>query len=135
MENSLPFEIDRSEICTEVSFTSPELMWTLIMKLPYTEVKVYLEVKSQTGLSSLRDSCERALIFKKSRFHWKKQPFKKCFIVEEELDCIDIDDIGNLEDSPRLVVFIDEDCGNLIVVNDIREPTRNINQMKKSEVL
>ena len=38
-------------------------------------------------------------------------------MVEEELDCIDIDDIGNQEDSPKLV-FIDEECGNLIVVND-----------------
>ena len=38
-------------------------------------------------------------------------------MVEEELDCIDIDDIGNLEDSPKLV-FIDEECGNLIVFND-----------------
>ena len=46
----------------------------------------------------------------------KKQLFKNV-IVEEELDCIDIDDIGNLEDSPRLV-FINEECGNLIVVND-----------------
>ena len=45
------------------------------------------------------------------------QPFRKNVIVEEELDCIDIDDIGNLEDSPRLV-FIDEECGNLLVVND-----------------
>ena len=50
MENSLRFEI-----CTEVSFTTPEVMWTLIMKLPHTEVK------SQTGLSSLRVSCKRAL--------------------------------------------------------------------------
>ena len=31
------------------------------MKLPYTEVKRYPEVKSQTGLSSLRVSCKRAL--------------------------------------------------------------------------
>ena len=45
------------------------------------------------------------------------QPFRKNVIVEEELDCIDIDDIGNLEDSPRLV-FIDEECGNLLVIND-----------------
>ena len=36
-------------------------MWTLIMKLPHTEVKFYPEVKSQTGLSSLRVSCKRAL--------------------------------------------------------------------------
>ena len=45
---------------TKVSFTSPEPMWTLIMKLPYTEVKFYTEVKSQTGLNSHRVSCKRA---------------------------------------------------------------------------
>ena len=55
-------------------------------------------------------------------------------IVEEDLDCIDTDDIGNLEDSPRLV-FIDEECGNLIVVIDGGKLTRNINQKKKSDVL
>ena len=33
----------------------------LLMKLPHTEVKFYPEVKSQTGLSSLRVSCKRAL--------------------------------------------------------------------------
>ena len=31
-------------------------------------------------------------------------------------DCFDIDDIENLEDSPRLM-FIDEEYENLIVVN------------------
>ena len=31
------------------------------MKLPHTEVKFYPEVKSQTGLSSLRVSCKGAL--------------------------------------------------------------------------
>ena len=35
-------------------------MWTLIMKLPYPEVKFYPEVKSQTSLSSLWVSCNRA---------------------------------------------------------------------------
>ena len=55
-------------------------------------------------------------------------------IVEEELVGIDTDDIGNLEDSPRFV-FIDEECENLIVVNDAGELTRNINQKKKSDVL
>ena len=55
-------------------------------------------------------------------------------VVQEELDCTDIDDIGNLENSPRLV-FIDEESGDLIVVNDGGELTRNINQMKKSDVL
>ena len=38
----------------EMSFTTPEVMWTLTMKLPRTELKFYPEVKSQTGLSSLR---------------------------------------------------------------------------------
>ena len=47
-------------------------------------------------------------------------------LVYEELDYIDIDNIGNVEDSPGLV-FIDEECGNLIVVH--------INQKKKSDVL
>ena len=51
-------------------------------------------------------------------------------IVEEELDCIDIDDIGNLEDSPRLV-FINEEYGNLIVVNDGGELTRTYRLTKR----
>ena len=54
-------QIDRSEICPEVSFTPPEVMGMLIMKLTHTEVKFYPEVKSQTGLSSLRVSRKRAL--------------------------------------------------------------------------
>ena len=33
------------------------------MKLPHTEVKCYPEVKSQTGVSSLRVSCKHALTF------------------------------------------------------------------------
>ena len=63
----------------------------------------------------------------------KSNSSEKKFIVGEELDCIDIDDIGNLEDSPRLV-FINEECGNLIVVNDGGELTENISQ-KKADVL
>ena len=59
---------------------------------------------------------------------------EKNAIVEEGLDDIDIDDIGNLEDWPRLV-FLGEEYENLIVVNDGGELTRNINQKKKSEVL
>ena len=52
----------------------------------------------------------------------------------EGLDGNDMDDIGNLEDSPRLK-FIDEECGNLVVINDGGERTTNINQKKKSDVL
>ena len=66
IKNSLWFEISLwsiwpTEICTKVSLTPPEVMWTLIMKLPHTEVKFYPELKSQTGLSSLQVSCKRAL--------------------------------------------------------------------------
>ena len=60
-------QIDRSEICTEVSFTPPKVVRTLIMKLAHTEVKFYPEEKSQTGLSSLSVSCKRALSEKKGR--------------------------------------------------------------------
>ena len=53
--------------------------------------------------------------------------------VEQELDGIDIDEIGNVEDLPKLM-FINEECGNLQLVNDGGELTRNINQKKKSNV-
>ena len=55
-------------------------------------------------------------------------------MVKEELDCIDIDDIRNLEDSPWSV-FIDEECGNLIIINNGGELARIINQKMKSDVL
>ena len=54
----------------------------------------------------------------------KRQPFRKTFVVEEELNRIDKDDIGNLEDLPRFV-FIDEECRNLKIVTDGGELTRN----------
>ena len=59
---------------------------------------------------------------------------KKTVMFEEELDGTDIDDTGNLEDSPRLV-FINEECENLIVFNDGGELTRILNQKKKLDVL
>ena len=48
-------------------------------------------------------------------------------IIKEELDGIDKDDIGNLEDLLR-IVFIHEECWNLKVFVDGRELTRNINK-------
>ena len=42
--------------------------------------------------------------------------------------------MGNLEDSHGLV-FIDEECENVIVVNDGGELTRNINQKKKALII
>ena len=74
-----------------------------------------------------------SIIFKNFTVLLKSNSSEKKVIVEEEPDCTDIDDTGNLEDSPRLV-FIDEECGNLIVVNDEGKLTRNISQ-KKSDVL
>ena len=41
---------------------------------------------------------------------------KKVVTVEEEVKDIDVDDIRNVEDLPRLV-FIDEKCGNATAVN------------------
>ena len=73
-----------------------------------------------------------SIIFKNITVSLKKKCLKNV-IVEEELDCIDIDYTGNLEDSPRLV-FIDEECGNLIVVIDGGKLTGNISK-KKSDVL
>ena len=59
-----------------------------------------------------------SLTFKIITVSFKKVTLQtKNVIDEEELDCVDIDDIGNLEYSTRLV-FINEECGNLIVVND-----------------
>ena len=48
-------------------------------------------------------------------------------IVKENLDGIDIDNIGNLEDLLRLV-FIHEKCGNLKVFVDGGDLTENINK-------
>ena len=47
---------------------------------------------------------------------------------------IDIVDIGNFVDLPRLM-FINKECENLKVVVDGGEFTRNNNRKKKSEVL
>ena len=82
MENSLRFEI-----CTEVSFTLPELVWTLIMKLSYTEVKFYPEVKSQTGLSLIRVLCTSALHQIRKIDSWiiynicKTSTTRKCYVI------------------------------------------------------
>ena len=63
-----------------------------------------------------------AVLFSKNYGFVKKATLQKNVIFEKEPDCINRDDIGNLEDSPRLL-FIDEECGDLIVVNDGGERT------------
>ena len=77
-----------------------------------------------------------SLVFKKKNhsFIQESNLSEKVVILEEELDGIDINENGNLEDSPRLVLF-DEECGNLIVVNNGGELTRNINQKKRPGAL
>ena len=59
----------------------------------------------------------------------KKDTLQKKFIFEKELDYIERDGIGNLEISPRLL-FINKECGNLMVENDGEECIGNISQKK-----
>ena len=54
--------------------------------------------------------------------------------VTEELDGIDIDDTGNLEDLLR-IVFIHEECENLKIFVGGGELNRHINKKKKPDVL
>ena len=79
-------QIDRSEISTEVSFTPPEAMWTLIMKLPHTEVK------SQTGLIKRALKANREKFFAKyyEKAKWQEimsmTYFKKfCFLIVRQI--------------------------------------------------
>ena len=93
----------------------------------YRQKETKLEAKSMRLCSVYFSS----FIFKnKSRFHWRKYPSEKAVTAAEERNRFDIDDI---EDSPRFV-FINEECGNLKVVNDGGELTRDINQKKKLDV-
>ena len=88
------------------------------------------EIKSRTLRSQILTCFIFLVLFsKKSMFHWKKQPFRKKYYSWGRTRLY-IEAIGNLENSPRFV-FIDEECENLIVVNDGAELTRNINQKKK----
>ena len=59
---------------------------------------------------------------------------QKVVIFDVEMDGIDTDDTGNLEDLLR-VVFINEASGNLTVVIGSGELTRNIHKKKKFEFL
>ena len=45
-------------------------------------------------------------------FTGKGSPSENNVIAEEELDYIDVGDIGNFGDWP-ILVFIDEECGNV----------------------
>ena len=52
---------DRYEIHTVLSFISPQFMWTQVKSWLNTEVRFSTKMKSHTGLSSFRFSCERTL--------------------------------------------------------------------------
>ena len=88
----------------------------------------------ETTLRRLRSQiiffCFSSFIFKNSHVLVEKHnPSEEIVIVKEELDGIDIDDIGNLENLLR-IVFIHEECGNLKVLVDGRELTGNINKKR-----
>ena len=68
-----------------------------------------------------------SIIFKNITVSLKSNSSEKNVIVEEELDYIDIDYTGNVKDLPRLV-FMNEECENLIIANDGGELTKNISQ-------
>ena len=82
------------------------------------------EIKQWRLLSQMLTRFIFAVLFSKYYGFVKKSHSskKKMLYLRKKLDCINRDDIGNLEDSPRLL-FIDEECGNLIVVNDGGERT------------
>ena len=67
------------------------------------------------------------------QYYFQKNNHGFVKIATLQKKCHSCIDIGNLEDSPRLV-FIDQECGKLIVVNDSAELTMNINQKKKPDV-
>ena len=63
--------------------------------------QIYIEIKSRRPRLKILTFFIFPVLFSKiSRFHWRRQPFRKNVIVEEVLDGIDIDDTGDLEDSP-----------------------------------
>ena len=107
-----------------ISFDWPIILFELLLLQFFdsaNETNIY-EIKSRILRSSF--------IFKKNHgFIQEGNPSEKVVIVEEELNGLNIDDIGNLKDSPRFV-FIDEEFENLIVVNDGGKVTRNINETR-----
>ena len=56
-------------------------------------------------------------------------------IVKEELDGIDINDIGTYNWTLERIVFIHEECGSIKVFIDGEGLARNINKQKKPGVL
>ena len=98
--------------------------WHLIVSLPSNQETVSSDIDVLFFYFYFQNKTKIMVSLK------KEKPSEKSYIVEEELDCADIDDT---EDLPRLV-FIDEQCENLIAVNEGKECSRSRNQKKKSGV-
>ena len=94
------------------------------------ETKELYEIKSRR----LQLQILICFIFLKNHgFIEEGNPPEKFVMAKKKLNGIHVDDPGNLEDSPRLVL-INEECLYLIV-NDGEELIKNIKQKTKSDVL
>ena len=85
-----------------------------------TELKKKIGIMTWNKIKKLLSQIMKRSSFifeKKLRFYWRRNPSNKLVTVEEELDGLDIDGIGNVVDLPRRK-YIDEECGNLKVVVD-----------------
>ena len=123
--------------------------WHSIVSLPSNQETIsftFLIIFSVESKKQIRNKIEKAtfadidlfyfssFIFqKKSRFHSGIcNPSEKVVTVEEELNLVDIDDIGNLEDLPGFAL-IDEECGNFKVANVDGELTIEILTKRRSQ--
>ena len=109
------------------------LTWFAFVVIFLTEPKKQIRNKVEESTFTDSDLFDLSSIsFKNITVSLKKSSSSgKNVIVEEELDCIDTYNIGNLEDSARLV-FINGECGNLIVANGGGELTENISQKRQT---
>ena len=95
---------------------------------------VYLFINNQIKLRIPRSQTSFFLFFEFC-FQRKDKPSEKTVIVEEDLDGIDVNDVGNLKCIPRPVSMKSNVVGYIKVVNYGVERTRNINRREKSDVL
>ena len=78
---------DPYEIHTVLSFTSAQFMWTQVKSRINTEARFSNEMKSYTGLSSFRLSCERTLRCSRSQVFFKIGAFKSFVIFTGKYLC------------------------------------------------
>ena len=102
LANQEVLSFDEPIICLQIFWQSWKIKWALWYEIHET---------------SFANKTFKFYFRRISRFHWRRNLSNKVAIVEEELDGIDKDGIGNSMDLPRLM-FINEECGNLKVVVD-----------------